>query len=167
MRVGILIAATLFGCATETPTQTMVQLNVQPALFEDGPVEVSVEVHGEGDRFPLMIERQTVTAANNPLCIALEPRGGDANRGFDVKAEVLQNGVVVAATEHDGRFVAGALRLMPVQLQQGCVHDIDCDDFEGTTCGTSGCNAPETFAAAQLENYTAGSCGAPVADAGM
>lgn len=152
-RVLLLALTSLSLACSSTPTQTIVQINLDGTLLSDGEAEVEIELVGNDGRRES--RRNIVRSPNLPLCVSVVPEGGDSNRSFQVTARVLRGGTAIAESRHIGTFSDGELQVLPMNLQNGCLHQ-SCD--AGQTCGLSGCGTPETVT--EYSAHTNTTCGA-------
>ncbi|MEM9073590.1 MAG: hypothetical protein AAGE52_34180 [Myxococcota bacterium] len=134
MRFAFFLLAGLLACDSDA-TLVMLQVDLAPSLRTTS-VDVEIEVRSADGESTTQRERVAGTAF--PLCLAVVPRGGDANRTFQATARVFVGGEVVAETEVDGFFDEGVARTMPLRLEEGCL-SAACD--AGMTCGAGGCTA--------------------------
>jgi hypothetical protein len=134
------------GCATRT--QTFVVLDGDDVVRGE-TVTLEVEVRGDdGDVVRTSTFRPGASDPALPFSLALEPRGGDASRRFEVRAVARRaDGSALAEARVRSGYVSGRALSLRVYLTTAC-RDVSCPD-PITTCRAGACEdlfvPPETL----------------------
>lgn len=140
MRTTLTFAVTLFalGCTHPTPTQVLVVLDGDASLI-DSADQLRIEVvnqEGASRVWDIAIAPREPAGTRFPVTLPLVPRDGDPSRTFEVTADLMRNGDVIARQRASSGYVADELRVVRIQFAADCSGML-CES--GTTCRLGEC----------------------------
>ena len=135
----VLLAGLVLACGEETPTQVLVRIDADDSMR--AMADRLVVRAFDADGMQTYMRAPTVGGGEGevsfPATVPVSPRGGDAERRFEVVAELEDDaGVVFARQRVIAGFVEGELREVWIRFEATCSGVLDCAADATCVAGT-------------------------------